>query len=302
MKSAQIVLALVLACFVPHSGFAQSETDSILEDAEKELVELFSLRAIDFSSSRQTNAIRTLESLRVRDARFNQPALKTLTDFSSGDIADSRQVDRAIVLLGISTVPVKAQLDPLLDCYVRCSELKKGVSRTSFEYSRYTETARRIADQLEQYEVEMVGNIVNRMQDDKYPMYLLELLGNCGDRSGEVLTAVMKTARSDDSDRAEQALFFAASLINKMKEEKAEQARLKEREQVSVDVPVKFVSYARRIITRYDKNKDGSLGKSEYSTMLISPEPADGDKDGEITILEYAKWMASRAKEKAAAN
>tara|TARA_R110002049_G_scaffold47902_2_gene138473 strand:+ start:232 stop:1677 length:1446 start_codon:yes stop_codon:yes gene_type:complete len=58
----------------------------------------------------------------------------------------------------------------------------------------------------------------------------------------------------------------------------------------------KLISYAERIIGRYDKNKDKALTASEWESMLMNPGPADGNRDGRITINEYAAWMQSRSK------
>ncbi|MGB7347793.1 MAG: EF-hand domain-containing protein [Pirellulaceae bacterium] len=58
----------------------------------------------------------------------------------------------------------------------------------------------------------------------------------------------------------------------------------------------KLVKYAERIIGRYDKNKDGALVASEWSSMLMNPAPADANRDGRVTIEEYALHLASRSK------
>lgn len=58
----------------------------------------------------------------------------------------------------------------------------------------------------------------------------------------------------------------------------------------------KLIKYAERIIVRYDKNNDNALTASEWGSMLMNPAPADANRDGRITIPEYAQWMHSRAK------
>ncbi len=60
----------------------------------------------------------------------------------------------------------------------------------------------------------------------------------------------------------------------------------------------KLVKYAERIIGRYDKNKDGALVPSEWSSMLMNPAPADGNRDGRVTIEEYAMYLQSRSKKR----
>lgn len=61
----------------------------------------------------------------------------------------------------------------------------------------------------------------------------------------------------------------------------------------------KMMSYAERIVGRYDKNKDGALVASEWNKMLMAPAPtADANRDGRITTLEYAIYLQSRSKKK----
>jgi Ca2+-binding EF-hand superfamily protein len=57
----------------------------------------------------------------------------------------------------------------------------------------------------------------------------------------------------------------------------------------------KMVSYAERIIKRYDSNQDQKLVASEWKKMLMSPADADADRDGAVTVKEYAWWMQSRS-------
>lgn len=57
----------------------------------------------------------------------------------------------------------------------------------------------------------------------------------------------------------------------------------------------KLISYAQRIISRNDTNGDGALTANEWQSMLIDVTPADADKDGRVTIPEYAAWTASKS-------
>ncbi|WP_146592593.1 EF-hand domain-containing protein [Novipirellula galeiformis] len=59
----------------------------------------------------------------------------------------------------------------------------------------------------------------------------------------------------------------------------------------------KLIKTAERIISRYDKNSDQALTASEWSPMLMSPAAADLNRDGRVTVLEYASWMQSRSKQ-----
>ena len=64
----------------------------------------------------------------------------------------------------------------------------------------------------------------------------------------------------------------------------------------SGDIDPKLIDYAKRIIERNDKNNDSILTVSEWESMLLSPAAADANKDGRITVEEYAAWMQSRSK------
>lgn len=63
----------------------------------------------------------------------------------------------------------------------------------------------------------------------------------------------------------------------------------------------KYSQYAKRIISRYDKNRSGSLEAGEWKTMLMSPQDADSNRDGKITSVEYSKWFRDRQKNRASA-
>jgi hypothetical protein len=58
----------------------------------------------------------------------------------------------------------------------------------------------------------------------------------------------------------------------------------------------KYVKVVKRIVERYDKNKDNVLTASEWGKMLMSPADADSNRDGRITVDEYAFWMQNRQK------
>ncbi len=61
-------------------------------------------------------------------------------------------------------------------------------------------------------------------------------------------------------------------------------------------VDEKTLKYAEKIIGRYDLNKDGAITATEWKDMLIDPSPADANRDGRVTTMEYAQWMQQRSK------
>ncbi|MGN6546921.1 MAG: hypothetical protein ACTHK7_17840 [Aureliella sp.] len=50
------------------------------------------------------------------------------------------------------------------------------------------------------------------------------------------------------------------------------------------------LQWAKRLIDKYDTNKDGQLTVDEWSAMVIKPDGADANKDGIITLEEYAQF------------
>ena len=57
----------------------------------------------------------------------------------------------------------------------------------------------------------------------------------------------------------------------------------------------KYVGYAKRIVDRSDKNSDGVLTIAEWKDMLLDISPADLNKDGRITVEEYASWLQAKS-------
>lgn len=56
----------------------------------------------------------------------------------------------------------------------------------------------------------------------------------------------------------------------------------------------KYIDSAKNIISRRDENGDNVLTASEWKKMLMSPAAADANRDGKVTVEEYAYWMQNR--------
>ena len=56
----------------------------------------------------------------------------------------------------------------------------------------------------------------------------------------------------------------------------------------------KYAKLGQRIIGKYDQDNDNALDASEWEKMLMSPADADDNRDGRVTVEEYALWMQSR--------
>jgi hypothetical protein len=57
---------------------------------------------------------------------------------------------------------------------------------------------------------------------------------------------------------------------------------------VGLTAPSKVQRYAERVITQHDSNGDGLLQPSEWQAMPGTPQTIDLDRDGAITVTEYA--------------
>ena len=55
----------------------------------------------------------------------------------------------------------------------------------------------------------------------------------------------------------------------------------------------KLFRYAKRVVKRYDTNGDGRLDEAEWTSMRGNPATADLNRDSQITIDEFARFVAS---------
>ncbi|MCA9193710.1 MAG: hypothetical protein KDB03_18185 [Planctomycetales bacterium] len=69
-------------------------------------------------------------------------------------------------------------------------------------------------------------------------------------------------------------------------------AREKAKQEAALDKSA--IDWARRQIEKYDKNNDRKLTANEWEKMLIKPDGADANGDGEITLEEYAAFRAKK--------
>lgn len=54
------------------------------------------------------------------------------------------------------------------------------------------------------------------------------------------------------------------------------------------------IEWAKKQMTRYDKNGDNKLTVDEWSVMIVKPDGADANGDGAITVEEYASFRAKK--------
>jgi Ca2+-binding EF-hand superfamily protein len=56
----------------------------------------------------------------------------------------------------------------------------------------------------------------------------------------------------------------------------------------------KYMEHAKSLISKYDENKDSTLTLSEMKKMIMKPTSADFNRDGKITVEEYAWYLQAR--------
>jgi Ca2+-binding EF-hand superfamily protein len=56
----------------------------------------------------------------------------------------------------------------------------------------------------------------------------------------------------------------------------------------------RYLDYYKKLVAKYDTNKDGVLTKDEWSNMSKDPAAADANRDGKITVEEFARWSMQR--------
>jgi hypothetical protein len=59
-------------------------------------------------------------------------------------------------------------------------------------------------------------------------------------------------------------------------------------------VDPRYYEYFKKVVIKYDTNNDGELTSNEWASMSKNPEAADTDRNGRITIEEYARWQMHR--------
>ncbi|MCA9137557.1 MAG: hypothetical protein KDB00_12385 [Planctomycetales bacterium] len=252
-----------------------------LDKIEAEYRELICMRAADASSELQTRAIELALRHRYVDARFDAVIRKAMQDVSQADNWDVQRVAKATKLLPLCTLSVKERTELAFGCYLASGnsradrELQRDLRR--YLASAPDETSRLVHEQM------LAGNP---------PASIFELVTIAGQSTDATLPLLMKIAKSDDAGSAEKAMLLIPNVIENLKSHTQKRIAANELQKLGVtELEEKYVSFAERIVARYDRNKDGKLDSGEYGTMLMSPASADLDHDGEITIHEYAAML-----------
>jgi len=60
------------------------------------------------------------------------------------------------------------------------------------------------------------------------------------------------------------------------------------------DIDARSYDFFKQLVIKYDANNDGELTANEWANMSKNPEAADADRNGRITVEEYARWKLQR--------
>lgn len=260
--------------------------ESVLDAVEAEYRELVCSCAADFANPNQEAALQIAVKQSYQDDRFDALIKKVMKAAVEPKGWDVDKVSRAVNLVPLCTGSGEDRAELVLRCYLLCRD-----------EARDRRLERKLMELLAVHRDETSRLVLEEMRKGDYPPKLLSLVTPVGKSSGELLPLLLKVAKSDDSELVSWAMPRVPQVINGLRNlelRKQQAAAIKKTGLGELDV--KMVKYAERVISRYDKNKDGQLTRPEFETMLMSPLPADADQNGSITVPEYAAWMQSRSK------
>lgn len=285
-----------------------------LEQLRQQHLELAIAIAADFDSPAQQQAAQVVAQQEVVDARFDAPVRAALEHRKgSGPFAD-QPVVAAIRMLKHTTIAPKDQVTLLLDLLIARSLdetsqegrlLRQGRLEINLPgisamiVSRLTFLQKPLAEELE-----------TRLAEDEPPVVLCAAAGQTGEHGLALVPRLLEVAAESDDRYVKAAVFQAVERIfesdrpdrraaQNVAAAKAAGRMLSADEQNALAAQAKIspqsFEYATRILKRNDSNGDGVLTQDEWSTMLIDPSPADANRDGQITVEEYAAWMHRRS-------
>ncbi len=61
---------------------------------------------------------------------------------------------------------------------------------------------------------------------------------------------------------------------------------------VAQNISPAYLQYAKGVVSKYDKDGNGMLAAGEWAAMSKSPAAADTNGDGQVSVTEYAGWIA----------
>lgn len=295
LKIAFITVAWLLVqgtdCFAQLEE-ATTPAEQQVESGERDLVDsiedafrqLNHRNAIDFSHPDQEAAIGIALQRNYVDKRFNDAIREVMANASRPDRWDLAKLAKAERLIPLSTLDESESAQMCFRCYMLADDSKSN---------RLQQSLKR---RLRGFPDETSRLVLDRLREGDHSHHVYALLSIIGSSSEEMLPVLMKAAESDERETALRAHLQLPTLIDRVVDFKNAERKRAEIATIDPDtIDPKFVRYAERVIARYDLNKDSRLSSDEYEKMLMSPKEADANKDGIISVSEYAAWMRNRS-------
>ncbi len=270
----------------PEETTAATATASVVDAVEKDYRELICARAADTSDPHQDRAIDLALRQNYLDARFNVIVRQSMQNASHPDQWNVDELSRAVKLLALCTLPPQEQAELVFKCYLECDDSKSD-SRLR---NQLKQVLRRYPDPTSR----LVNERLRQTDDPKSVLPLVDIVGSSTEAT---LPLLMELANSEDPEVAVWAMTWIPNLMEQVRKLNQQARQLAEQQKLGVEgLDSKMVEYARRIIARYDVDGDQELTSAEYEKMLQSPEVADADGNGRVSIGEYATWLQARSR------
>ena len=274
----------------PPVAEGSSGTDSDranIDRVESEFEDLLLAQATDFSSPAATlvQMSRLANRYLQPDERFNEPIRQVLQRYSDGQLESDEErqsdLDVALSMFELTTFPADVGAKLLFQTMLSGHpEIKNAATRS------------RIKSLLSVRPNETSALVLAALRRGEASSRVLSLTSITGKSSAAVAVELLQLAKRESPENRPAILAALAPMIEKVK-----LINQLPDEVVKAGTDAKHVAYARRIIARHDQNEDGRLTFAERESIPMSLEPADANKDGAITVAEYANWMASRDRE-----
>jgi len=127
-----------------------------------------------------------------------------------------------------------------------------------------------------------VSYLIDAMKHDEMTVKAIELLGRT--KLGAQRATAVSALTASLKDKRQPVRLAATRALGSIMEA--------ERRWRQIDP--RYMKYYEELLNKYDKNGDGSLIEDEWATMSKNPQAADVNRDGRITVEEFAKWHMTR--------
>lgn len=139
-----------------------------------------------------------------------------------------------------------------------------------------------------------VPYLIEALKRDEWNLLVVETLGEIplGEFRGTVVPQLSALLKSENK-------YVKLAAVRSLDQIMRADAKRNADDQVqaasrSSGVDARYLAYYQKLLEKYDSSGDGWLTADEWSKMSKDPAEADTDKDGQITILELAKWSIKK--------